>query len=276
MAPAAGRDARRADRALRRLLKTLGPIREADVARAVLEETARAADWPPAIVGRVDRGVAKRRDRAWTPIHAALEALDTDDLLAELEGRAQAITCDAADAAVARALAGRVRQRAAELGAAIDRAGTLYRAETLHAIRIAAKKLRYVVELAPAAPGWRMGADARRLRRVQVMLGALRDFQSVQTEIRRAAARAGARRATLRALAEMDRDLEVRCRATHAAFLRVLPGLRALSTRLVRAVVLGALKPRPARMSFLTEGRRKRRSGGINPPFPPRLREKVL
>ncbi len=262
LAEAAGRDSRRADRALRRLMKTLGPIREADVAGAVLEEAARAADWSPAVVGRVDRAVRKQRDRLRASAHRVLEAFEMDELLADLEGLARAIEREASDIGAARALAARVRQRAAELVAAIDQAGTLYLAEPLHAVRLAAKKLRYALELAQAAPGGHVGPAQRRLRRAQVLLGGLHDLQTVQAAIQRVAARGGPARATLRTLGEMDRALEGRCRAAHAAFLRLAPGLRAVAARLARAVALGSLQPRPARMSHAAAGRPAGAAGG--------------
>ncbi len=261
LAPAAGRDSRRAERALRRLMKALGPIREADVARAVLEEAARASDWPPAVVGRVDRAVRKRRERGWASARAVVDAVDRDELSADVEGLARAIERDLSDAAAARALAGRVRQRAAEVVAAIDQAGTLYLAEPLHAIRLAAKKLRYALDLAQAA-GVRLGSAQRRLRRAQVMLGELRDLQTVQAAMQGVAARADVARATQRTLSEMDRILEARCRAVHAAFLRAAPGLRLLASRLARTVALGTLKPRPARMSHAGARRAAGVSGG--------------
>src|SRR6185503_4537293 len=63
------------------------------------------------------------------------------------------------------AVAGRIRQAAKALTDAIAEAGTLYAPAALHEVRIAAKKLRYNIELSPAgehAPG-----TLRRLRGIQ-------------------------------------------------------------------------------------------------------------
>jgi CHAD domain-containing protein len=261
-AAAAGRDPRRTDRALRKLMKTLGPVREADVTRAVLEATARTAEWPPAIVSRVDRTVRKRRDRAWAPVPAALDALHLDRVLEEVEEIGRAVARDGSNAAVARALAAHVRQRAAELARAIDHAGTLYVPEPLHVIRLAAKKLRYALELAPATAGWSSAPARRQLRHTQVLLGGLRDLQIVQAEVNRVAARLTPGPAALGTLGEMDREIEARCRKLHAAFLRAAPGLRTVASRLSRAVALGAVKPRPVRMTQAVAVRAAGASGG--------------
>ena len=156
---------------------------------------------------------------------------------------------DASGRPWSRALAQRVRARSTDLVRAIDHAGTLYVPDALHRIRLAAKKLRYLLELPPSDAAWRPGPARGRLRRAQSALGALGDLQLLQREVQRLAARAGGARRKRQALTAIDRDLETRCRAAHAEVLRSLPALRDLAERLGRVGALDAVHPRAARMA---------------------------
>ena len=78
---------------------------------------------------------------------------------------------------------------------ALDAAGTLYAPERLHAVRIAAKKLRYGLELRATPRGLPVGSFAAALKRVQDVLGRLHDLAGA----RRPGARDGGRIATSRA-----------------------------------------------------------------------------
>jgi len=146
----------------------------------------------------------------------------------EQQVRALTAGCDArsSGAAGARAavdwrtlLAARIRKRALRLGETLQRVGTLYAADPIHAVRIAAKKLRYTMELAETA-GAPCGVDVARLRRLQDLLGRLRDLQVLQEHVRAVLSGAAGHRAAAGALAELDASLETQCRALHATFLR--------------------------------------------------------
>ena len=227
----------------------MGPVRELDVARAVLDDIAVAQAWPPAVVSRVEAACGKRRERAQRAMISALDRIDDAGVLRALDAIRADLDAGAGVRAWPRALAHRVRARAGRLVRAIDHAGTLYVPHALHQIRLAAKKLRYLLELAPSDAAWRPGHARGRLRRAQGALGALGDLQLLQREVQRLAARAGGSRRKRQALTTVDRDLETKCRAAHADVLRSLASLRALGVRLGQVSALDAVSPRPVKMA---------------------------
>jgi CHAD domain-containing protein len=71
----------------------------------------------------------------------------------------------------------RVGTHARSVGSAVDHAGGVYFPNRAHSVRIAAKKLRYSVELAVRTGVWRPPRLLRDLRRVLGTLGTLHDAQ---------------------------------------------------------------------------------------------------
>ena len=226
----------------------MGPVRELDVARAVLDDAAVAQNWPPAVVARVEAACGKRRERAQRSMRSKLDRIGDGAVLKALDMVRASLDADGGRG-WARALAQRVRARAGDLVHAIDYVGTLYAPDALHEIRLAAKKLRYLLELPPPGAAWRPGHARGRLKRAQSALGTLGDLQLLQREVQRLAARAGGTRRKRQALTAMERDLETRCRAAHADVLRSLPSLRALGVRLGQVSTLDTVHLRAARMA---------------------------
>jgi CHAD domain-containing protein len=239
----------RLDRRLRRIARAMGPVRELDVARSVLDDVAVAHAWPPAVVARVEAACARRRDRTQRLMLAKLDRIGDAGVLRGLDEVRAGLDSGAGRRSWTRALAQRVRARAGELVRAIDHAGTLYVPDALHKIRLAAKKLRYLLELPPSDAAWRPGHARGRLRRAQSALGTLGDLQLLQREVQRLAARAGGSRRKRQALTAIDRDLETRCRAAHADVLRSLPSLRALGVRLGQVSMLDTVSLKAVRMA---------------------------
>lgn len=234
-AAAPGAGALRARRDVRRITRALGLVRDLDVALATVDAEASRFDWNPAAVARVARDLQHARDRRQREM---LDRLDDVDL-----GRVL-VSCDAVSAELAdpatrrvweRALAGRIRRRAGRLAAAIERAGTLYAPELLHAVRIAAKKLRYSLELAGDAAGLAVQPLIARCKHAQDTLGHLHDLQVLEQRIR-GLALAPADTALARSLADMADGLERECREVHAAFLPEAADLTALARQAVREV----------------------------------------
>jgi CHAD domain-containing protein len=249
------KQAERLDRRLRRIARSMGPVRELDVAREVLDDLAVAANWPPGLVARVESACAERRDRAQRAMLGKLDKLDAESVLRALDAVRADVESSRTGRERTRALARRLRARAGDLVRAIDHVGTLYVPDALHRIRLAAKKLRYLLELPPSDAAWRPGHARGRLRRAQGALGALGDLQLLQREVQRLAARAGGARRKRQALTAIDQDLEARCRAAHAEVLRSLPALRALGERLAHVNALDSIHPIAARMAPVRAGR---------------------
>jgi CHAD domain-containing protein len=119
--------------------------------------------------------------------------------------------------------AGRIR----DVQEAIAETGIVYAVEPLHRIRIAAKKLRYTLEVGSRALAGAGPKARRELRLMQSRLGDLHDLQILQEHVRAAAAEAAGEPAMAADLAAMDRVIEVRCRQAHAGILRTRPRLEA-------------------------------------------------
>jgi CHAD domain-containing protein len=245
-------------RDLRRVTRALGPVRELDVARTVLADVAEREAWPAAVVARIDEYCERLRAGA---LAAAAQAIDTFD--AKATRKSLEILLGKLDHPTGGSTLGIRRGEAARiLSQQIEEAGTLYAPTALHEIRIAAKKLRYVVELTgEPAPG-----SLRRLRTLQSGLGRMHDAQVLQHRIQELAATSGDR-GFVATLTSMERTLETTCRGWHAKLLKTLPGIRALADAIARevpAVVRTRSLGRPVRMigtkpAAAELGRRRRR-----------------
>lgn len=215
-----GRDRRRLRRELRRVTRALGPVRELDVALALAGTLAN--DWPELasaldmVSARLHELRARRRARLVKKVSRA----DIDDLVK----RMNALLSQARGGRTSRAidrprLAERIANRAATTRDAAESAGALYAPEALHAVRIAAKKLRYALEVARAVRVAGAASAARRLRQYQNLLGLLHDLQIFSAHVTRVQARLAADDTDLASLSDLLMHLEGRCRELHAAFV---------------------------------------------------------
>ena len=210
---------RRARRRARRITRALGPVRELDVALETLEEFERRGVAAQTATARVRQALvagrqARRRDM--------LEAL-SPRLLQKLRRRLDAVAERPAptDREAALEQAGRrVVARAARLKEAVEHAGAVYLADRLHAVRIAAKKLRYAMELQRELRRSRATARIRRLKATQDQLGRMHDLEvliertrAVQTDLAVPSRRAATE------LDRLVRALEDECRQLHAGYL---------------------------------------------------------
>jgi CHAD domain-containing protein len=248
----AGVSHRSLERDVRRVTRALGGVREMDVAREVLRDAGSSTRWRPGDIARVDRVAEMTRRRREKAMIKALDALDTDDLIARLGDVIVMTGAPSRRRAPGPLIIARVRQRAAALVRALDAAGTLYAVEPLHSVRIAAKKLRYALELAKPAARIAAAREIRIIRDVQIRLGAIHDVQVLQDRVQAAASEDGLDRATTRQLVEFDQFLEKRCRELHAKFLKPAARARALAERLPADLALRLVERRRARMARMT------------------------
>lgn len=227
-------DVRALSRDVRRVTRALSAVREADVVRDLIQALPGGDGRMPAAIAHVDARCARWRAREGKAARAALEKLDAPHLASRLDALADALA-EAAEAQMAAAFVAETRRRLRVLAEALDEAGMVYAVEPLHRLRIAAKKLRYVLETGSRAlPG--IGARAtRRLRRLQGRLGHLHDMQMAQQYVRMAAAEALATPSLGAELANLDRALEIQCRKGHADALKTTAGFDQLLADLHRA-----------------------------------------
>jgi CHAD domain-containing protein len=111
-------------------------------------------------------------------------------------------------------------RRALALQVAIDNAGGIYLPDRLHQVRIAVKKLRYVLEIARDLSRSRASARIRLLKSVQDLLGRMHDLEMLIMRIR--ALQGSDRAPTLRVSADLDRlvrRLETECRQLHVRYM---------------------------------------------------------
>lgn len=231
-------------RSLRRVTKSLGPVRELDVARTVLAEFAEREAWPAAVVARVDAYCTRLRDQA---LADAVDALDGFDAK-ETRKRLAEIADNLQDRRNPTSLTNRLREGGSALAREIGVAGTLYAPAALHEIRIAAKKLRYVLELA----GEPVPGALRKLKSLQSRLGKMHDAQVLQHRMQELAATSGDR-GLVASLTAMERAIEAACREWHAKVLKTLPGIAVLAQALAGRELPAGLRPRgvgrPVRMA---------------------------
>jgi len=191
--------------AVRTLTRALGRVRELDVLRLRLADLATTATPQRALaIECVDARLARRRSRARARMMARFAKVDLDRLQGRLhrltvqlarpvpaaaeaapaDGDARAF--DASEGASATdppiadllaAIAGPVLEEARDVSAPAlsEEIGTASSAEALHAVRIAAKKLRYTLEIVAPYLGGAGPAAVKKLRAVQDRLGDFHD-----------------------------------------------------------------------------------------------------
>lgn len=177
---------RRVRKRARRVTRALGGVREVDVTLEVLDDIVAAHPETTAGVMLTRAVVGDERE---TRRRAMLDRIDEADVT-KLRIRLEALTTTRAVRMLDRAafdLEARVLARASDLERAVADAGALYALDRLHQVRIAAKKLRYAVELVEELRGVGTRRLANRIRRMQDLLGEMHDMAVVAEFARRAA-----------------------------------------------------------------------------------------
>lgn len=235
-----GTKANKALKKIRRLTKALGAVRELDVTLHVLDELA-AKDTLPRLALEEARGhVVNERDERRKVMLKRMEDVDLAKLDRRLSSVGEVLANEPSE--IWRdALSARLVKRSKTLASAISDAGHIYGAEQLHRVRIAAKKLRYALELAYDA-GLRAAASApvRVVKRAQDTLGTLHDLQVLQTHVAAVQAQPNDRKRPDGGLDIIARALEDQCRHLHARYVAMIPRLNeaVITTRSVVAPLL--------------------------------------
>lgn len=225
----------RVDRRVRRITRALGPVRELDVALLLLAELDGRGAVTPAAIGRVRTAVIAERQRR------RRDMLDeiTPSRLEKLRKRLVDVAAPEEHAPAANALVEasiQARKRAQRLKVAIEHAGGLYLAERLHQVRIAAKKLRYAIEIQRELTHSRSRLHLSRLKAQQDLLGRMHDLEMLIDRVR--AVQAGLPGGNRRGMAELSaliRVLEDECRDGHAAYMHARPALLKLCEAVIDA-----------------------------------------
>lgn len=221
---------------VRRITKALGPIRELDVALLHLEQIGpESGASPRALVKVRSHLTAERTARRRTMLDVITPAT-----LQKLKSRLhpeRRVHVPASDLEVeVRGARKRVVQRARDLRLAVSHAGGLYVPERLHAVRVAAKKLRYGLEVERDLTRSRAVARINRLKRLQDHLGEIHDYEVLLEHVREVQATLA--ESDLKLSTDLDGlvcRLEEHCREGHAVFLKDRAALTALCQGIIEA-----------------------------------------
>ena len=251
----------KATRKIRRLTGALGMVRELDVTLHLIDELAERPAVPRAALGEVRALVIEEREQRRAVMLERLEHVDSAKLSRRLESVRQALMVPAPGHAWRANLAGRIARRARRLERAIEQAGQIYEPEGLHQVRIAAKKLRYALEIADESGAAPCGDALRVIKRVQDALGRLHDLQVLQHHVAAVGAAPRNRRSTPDAgLAVLARTIEDECRHLHGRYVAALPDLTVAVAAARRAIPV-TLTSRKRSVKMTLPARRRAAAG---------------
>ena len=235
---------RKAERKIRRFTQALGTVRELDVTIQILDEFARGGAVPRSALEDVRAHVVGERERRRAEMLARLRRVRVDKIRRRLQ-QAAILTALSPAADWRRDLGTRITRRGGRLQEAIKAAGQIYAEEPLHGVRIAAKKLRYALELAVDGKVTTARPLISTLKRAQDTLGRLHDLQIIAQHVAAVQALPPARRgARDRGLDVIAARLGEECRHLHARYVKQVPVLLELTERCATLIVPTAPVPR--------------------------------
>ena len=210
----------RVRRQVRRMTRALGPVRELDVALKHLEELSAKKIVSARALARVRQSLAGERSKRRREMLAEITPGRVEKLRQRLGKVGHESEAPHSAAALAQAEQQAAR-RARRLVTAIERAGGLYLPDRLHLVRIAAKKLRYALEIERELKRSRVTARITQLKRLQDLLGEMHDFEILIDRTRGLQADVAASDRHLAVeLDRLVRALEAECRQRHAIYMR--------------------------------------------------------
>lgn len=215
----------RARRALRRLGRRLGAVRECDVTLALAIAEGRGHQWPSAPVAAVVASLRAERMRHHRRLRAAVTEKGWRNALRAVRAGLGPLPDPASMRRAITAARERRRRRGEALLAAVAELGTLYVPDHLHAVRVATKKLRYSLEWEQRAGRRQWLRERRALEAAQEQLGEWHDRLVLQSRLDRLRRTAELPRAVNADLRQMAGQLERECRTRHAAILELIPTL---------------------------------------------------
>jgi CHAD domain-containing protein len=250
----------KAKRKIRGLTRALGTVRELDVTLSLLDELAAIPEVSRTAVEEVRARVVHERDARRLVMLKRLDRVDVEKLGRRLASVGAALE-KATEEPWRKALGARLLQRSKALAGAVDAAGQMYSPERLHDVRIAAKKLRYGLELASDSGIKPAGPLVRAIKRVQDLLGRLHDLQVLQRHIAAAQISGSSARSEPRAALEaLSTHVEDLCRRLHGKYVSSSAALRDVPGAIRKAVVpqlaRGGGRSRPLRMGLTATARR--------------------
>jgi CHAD domain-containing protein len=204
---------------LRRVGRALGGVREIDVALEVVGELEQKQISAVTCAARLRHHLLDERDSRRGRMLERLSAIRSKRLERNLTEIRRTLGARPQSAAWAKALAQRIARRARRVRETAAAAGALYVPERVHAVRIAAKKLRYALEFAHDTGEAQTRPPTRQLKAVQDTLGRLHDLEVLRSVVQDLVcfdAHDGSWSRDLDALAQ---ELERECRELHSRYV---------------------------------------------------------
>lgn len=223
--PSATPRLRKTRKAVRRLTRLLGGVRELDVSLAVLDALQREHPDLGDAIEFVRAFVQRERLERRAEMLRRLEDLNPRKLRKQLAALADEETSPAPLSERRDRLARRLRPRVTRVAEAMAAAGSLYAFDRLHLVRIAIKRLRYLLELAREVSRVGTARPVRQLKTAQELLGRLHDLEVLAGFVRAALPSQTGDAVHLRALLHL---IERETRLRHAEYLRLVPALNAV------------------------------------------------
>ncbi len=210
---------------VRRLGRSLGRVREIDVATELASELTDEGRLSGAGARYVARYLADERHRRRRRMTARFAAAPPRKALRDLADVVTAAIVEPRPDAWRLALAGRLGDRARRLSDAVVVAGAFYAPERVHEVRIAAKKLRYGLEIAGKTHKLDASPATIRLKTMQDTLGRLHDLEVLTGIIQEALLGCDPRQRWVGDLDAQRTALAGDCRLLHAEFVAAQPEL---------------------------------------------------
>jgi CHAD domain-containing protein len=242
---ATGSAGRKLERTARRLTRSLGTVRELDVALDVLDELAASRDVPRAGVVCLQQVVRDERRRLHRDMIRSVERCDVDRLEKRAVRAARQLEAGeghrrSRDPKRLAAAARRAARRGERLRAGVENAAGIYLPDRLHEVRVAVKKLRYAMEIVRELGASRAKARIATLTRAQDLLGRMHDLEVLIARTR--AVQGSPLVPSLRLSAHLDRlvrRLETECRQLHGQYVAARPALLAIGDHVMAAARRG-------------------------------------
>ena len=265
------------DRTLQRTGRALGRARDADVVCELVQDLELRFRSAANVVALLRASAHAARERMRRKAIKRLERAELERLPGQLGLTRHGGFRGPRRADTRRLVREHLADRAADLRAAVAHAGGVRFGRRLHDVRIAAKRLRYALEVADRLPVQRPRGARRVLRRAQDALGQLHDrtvLQDVIREVNATRPDLDDQRTMIEQFVTVDAD------RAHAAYLAERPNLEAVcdaceaaakpwapSTRAL--VVAGAAAPAVLLWLAARDARGRDRSGPSPRPQPP-------
>jgi CHAD domain-containing protein len=225
---------RRAERALRRIARALGAVRECDVTLALAAANAKGHEWPGTAVAEVTRTLQVDRKRR----HEQLLDLFAEDRwrrpLTQLRRHLPRVENVEARRQMVDAASARRRRQARSLAKELHTLSALYVPDQLHAVRLASKKLRYALEWEQQIGRKAWVRERRVLEAAQEELGEWHDTLVLLERLHRLRRTGDYPKGLLGDFKQMAIQLERDCRARHAAVMARVPALSRVASETAR------------------------------------------